>query len=151
MLELESQLRRDHALLDAALSTLLDTARPTEDAIIDLRALFMAHVESEAVILRAALTRTQPPPPPFVAFLIAQVTAAHLAQERVLDALFNLRPNTMAWRAEAHRLAGLIREHGDHEEVCVLPALRDQLPAELLGQLAERYDVIRMRALGLVA
>ena len=151
MLELESQLRRDHALLDAALSTLLDIARPTDDAIGDLRALFMAHVESEAVIMRAALTRTQPPPPPFVAFLIAQVTAAHLAQERVLDALFNIRPNTMAWRAEAHRLADMMREHGDHEEGCVLPALRDQLPAELLGQLAERYDVIRTRALGLVA
>src|SRR5215470_14953101 len=99
MLELESQLRRDHALLGAALSTLLDTARPTEDAIIDLRALFTAHVESEAVILRVALTRTEPPPPPFVAFLIAQVTAAHVAQERVLDALLDIRPSTMAWHA----------------------------------------------------
>src|ERR1051325_10493640 len=76
MLELESQLRRDHALLDAALSTLLDIVRPSQGAIADLRALFTAHVESEAVILRAALTRTHPPPPPFVAFLIAQVTAA---------------------------------------------------------------------------
>jgi len=151
MLELESQLRRDHALLDAALSTLLDIARPSQDAVADLRALFMAHVESEAVILRAALTRATPPPPPFVAFLIAQVTAAHLAQERVLDVLANTRPSSPAWRHEAQRLANLMREHNDHEDVCVLPALRDQLPAELLGRLAARYDAIRTRALGLVA
>lgn len=151
MLELENQLRRDHALLDAALSTLLDIERPTPHGITDLRALFAAHVESEAIVLRAALTRAQPPPPPFVAFLIAQVTAAHLAQERVLDALANTRPNTPSWRAEAHRLANLMRDHVAHEEVCVLPALRDQLPAELLGRLATRYDAIRTRALGLVA
>lgn len=143
-------LRRDHALLDAAVATLLDLSS-TEIVIArafdELRTLFTAHVESEAIVLRAALASAQPPP--FVAFLTAQVTAAHIAQERALDAMTTLRKGAKPWRAQAHRLGELMSEHTDHEAASVLPALRDNLPAELFGQLAARYSTVRKRALEL--
>ena len=143
-------LRRDHALLDAALATLLDVSS-TEiviaQAFDELRMLFTAHVESEALVLRAALRSAQPPP--FVAFLTAQVTAAHIAQERALEAMAGMRPGAPVWRAQARRLGELMAEHTDHEAASVLPALRDNLPPDLFDRLATRYATVRKRALEL--
>lgn len=145
--ELGTLLRGDHFEIDRALRAVLaPTATETDlrTALDGLRLGFTAHAEAEAALLRPRLDRTRTPSALY--FLIAQTFAAHLAQEQALAALCMARPGTPTWHDRATYMRELVRHHTDHEEACVMPALRDYVGAEY-ASMAGDYATERLRAL----
>ena len=141
-------LRGDHGELGRALRAILapsSTEAECRSALDGLRLGFAAHAEGESTVLREALDRSQAPSTLY--FLVAQTFAAHLAQETALAALADARPGTTAWHDRGVYLRELVRHHAEHEEACVLPALRDHLPRGEFAALAGAYATERLRAL----
>ncbi|MBA3393052.1 MAG: hypothetical protein H0T89_10430 [Deltaproteobacteria bacterium] len=150
MTELGTLVRGDHDDLTHALRVLADpmaSAGQLSATLDHLVVTFPAHAEAECLTLHAMLEAVQPPPA--VYFLIAQVVAAHLAQESALIALTRLQPGTPRFRDSAVLLGSLIQQHADHELACLQPALVDHVPRTMHEQLAHSYTSERARSLEL--
>lgn len=146
--ELGTLLRGDHGELERALKAMLSSTSTDSErssALDGFRLGFAAHADAEATVLRAQLDRAGAPSA--VYFLVAQTVAAHLSQEAALAQLVATRPGTPEWRDAASFLRELIRHHVDHEDACVLPALRDYLDPADYARLAGAYATERLRAL----
>lgn len=150
MTELGTLVRDDHDDLAHALRVLADPmASPGQlAATLDrLVVTFPAHAEAECSALHAMLELVQPPPA--VYFLVAQVVAAHLAQESALATLLRRQPGTPRFRESAALLGALVQQHADHEVACLQPAIVDHVPRVMQQQLASAYTSERARSLEL--
>lgn len=141
MLELGSLVRRDHDELHDALRLLGDGRDPT--LLVRVQRGFEAHTEAQTVILGALLEHVRPPPS--VYFLVAQVVAAHLAQETALAHLVAQPAGSPAFHERAQHLRRLCTHHADHEAACVLPALAEHVPRDDYRALAASYARERER------
>jgi hypothetical protein len=136
-------IERDHRDLEQGLIDI--TRSPPDQArdILDgLRFGMVAHAGSEADILDSLLgeggraERLQ--------FFVAQVLAAHRAQEREFDVLARMTPGTIAWNQRATALRDLVRQHDSHEQTSLMPALRACLRPEQYAVLAGVYATGRL-------
>ena len=146
--EFGTLLRGDHAELDRVLRAVGHHTSTDIDQCAALDAFrlgFAAHAEAEAEIVRALLDRVHAASSLY--FLVAQTVAAHLSQESALAALAETRPGTQAWYDRATYLRELLRHHSEHEEACVIPALREGVSALDYAALAGAYATARLRAL----
>ena len=116
-----------------------------------VRALFPAHAEAEAFALGEMLSKSLPPPPPALYFLISQVTASHLAQETALKQLLEQRVGTRAFFERARYMRQLIVHHADHEAACLHPALLDHIPCDVFHRAAQNYADQRAHLLALAS
>lgn len=142
---------RDHEGLTSALRLIVGPVSEEAQLLALLESVrvgFAAHVEAECVVLHSMLEDVQPAP--LLYFLVAQVVAAHLAQESALASLVAVRPGTAAWRERAKYLQRLIERHADHEAACLHPALPDHIPITACRNLAGSYDRERLRALAML-
>ena len=152
MLELGSLVRRDHDDLHYALRVITEPLSDEAEVGVMLERLataFPAHAEAETVVLAQMLGDSQPPPALY--FLVSQVIASHLAQERALAELMAVSPRSPAFRERARYLRHLMVHHADHEAACLLPALPDHLPRDVWRGLATRYTAERERLLAELA
>lgn len=140
-------LRRDHADLQDELTQLLDPSASFADmrtALDGVRLGLIAHAEAEDIVLGAFELV------PALEILIAQARAAHVLQERALAALVTATPQTTTWRDRAFQLRSLVEYHAAQEEACLLPALREHVPADGYRMLAGRFATQRLRQLAML-
>ena len=148
VLELANLVARDHDDLNYALRVLSEPWTGTSDLLAmseRVRTRFAAHAEAETAALGAVIERARPSPA--VYFLVSQVVAAHLTQEKVVIELLSYRVGTPKFRERAQYLRQLIVHHAEHEAACLHPALPDHLPQPLYRTLATCYAVERARVL----
>ena len=143
--DLPTLLRRDHSDLQNELTQLLDpTASVTQlrSSLDGVRLGLTAHAEAEDIVLARYESV------PALQMAIAQVQAAHLAQEHALSALVCSRPGTISWRNQAAHLRELVRYHALQEEATLLPAL--QLHLTEYPRLAGAFATQRLRQLAML-
>lgn len=148
MREIGSLIRHDHDDLHYGLRILAEAEAADARSIgmlARVRSQFEAHTEAETVTLGTMLAAEKPPPS--VYFMIAQVVAAHLAQETALAQLVAQRIGSAAFRERAGFLRQLVLHHAEHEAACLLPALPEHLPRDAYRALATDYTCERDRLL----
>jgi hypothetical protein len=148
MRELGSLVRRDHDDLHYGLRILGEATAadgPVITMLARVRSHFEAHTEAQTVTLGTMLEHAKPPPALY--FMVAQVVAAHLAQETALAALVHQRIGSPAFRERARYLRQLVVHHADHEAACLAPALGEHLPRDIYRGLADGYTLERDRLL----
>jgi Hemerythrin HHE cation binding domain len=140
-------LRRDHSDLQDELTQLLDptaTIAQLRSSLDGVRLGLTAHAEAEDIVLaKFELV-------PELAVLVAQMHAAHLAQEGALSALVTARPGTAIWRECAQHLRELVFHHAHHEETVLLPAIAQHAHPDDLAHLAGDFATERLRQLAML-
>lgn len=145
--DFSSLLRRDHSDLQDELTKLLDptaTLAQLRSSLDGVRLGLIAHAEAEDIVLAKfeLIPALQVP--------VAHAHAAHLAQEGALSALVTARPGTATWRDRAQHLRQLVRDHAQHEETELLPAIREwALPVDA-ASLAGEFATERLRQLAML-
>ena len=139
-------LHRDHDDLERGLEELLATSsveqlRCTLDGV---RLGLVAHAEAEDIVLYQALARADASRT--LAALVEDAHVQHVAQEAALGSLVCAPPRTAEWRDAARYLRDLVREHADHEEHRILPAIRELMP-RVYEALAGEFATERLRQL----
>ncbi len=144
-------LQRDHQDLERGLIELAEPGLPVRmvrDTLDGVRLGLTAHAEAEDIVLHAALPLCSPTPE--LTTLIAEVRAAHLAQEAALAALVCAPPGSITWCDRAQRLYRLVRRHAESEEREVLPLLRAWAPEGVYEALAGEFATERLRQVGML-
>jgi hypothetical protein len=139
-------LHRDHDDLERGLDELLEAQsverlRTTLDGV---RLGLVAHAEAEDIVLYQALTRANVDRA--LATLVDDAHVQHVAQEAMLGSLVCSIPGSAEWRDAALYLRDLVREHADHEETRILPAIRELMP-KVYDALAGEFATERLRQL----
>ena len=136
-------IERDHRDLEQGLSDITCAAPEQVRDILDgLRFGLAAHAGSEADMLDSLLgeagraERLQ--------FFVAQVMAAHRAQQRELEVLARMEPGSIAWHQRATALRDMVRQHDSHEHASLMPALRACLGPDQYDQLAGLFATGRL-------
>jgi hypothetical protein len=140
-------LQRDHVDLQKELTLLLDPSATTAElrgSIDGVRLGLTAHAEAEDIVLGRVEAIPQ------LKALVAQVRAAHLAQEGALSALVSTRPGSGRWRERARHLRELVQQHAVEEEQYLLPGLRLYAPREIYSSLAGAFATERLRQLAML-
>lgn len=142
-------LHRDHHDLELGLDDLL-----AAESVVDIRATLdgvrlglTAHAEAEDIVLYQALARSAADR--MFQTLLEDAHAAHAAQERALASLVTARPRSVPWRESARYLRDLVRDHAEHEEHRILPALRELMP-KVYAALAGEFATERLRQLSML-
>ena len=136
-------IERDHAELDQGLVEITRKAPEQARDILDgLRFGLAAHAGSEADML-SGLLETQGRGER-LQFLVAQVLAAHRAQQRELEVLARMDACSPAWHARAQGLRDMVRQHDGHEQVSLAPAIRACVPGEEYERLGAVFATGRL-------
>ncbi len=77
-------------------------------------------------------------------FFVAQVMAAHRAQQRELEVLARMTPASIAWNVRANGLREMVQQHDSHEQASLMPALRACLSAPEYDSLAGLFATGRL-------
>jgi hypothetical protein len=144
--DIATLLGRDHDELDRMVSFLISLEGCSSewwDQLDAVRLAFAAHAEAQdlALLRKAASKRV-------LGRFIAHVAAAHGAQERLIDRLFDTARPPEARTMDALELCSLMRSHAEQERLIHLPQLREGFVAEDYARLAPSYAAERIRALG---
>lgn len=138
-----SLIERDHHDLDQGLVEITrKTPEQARDILDGLRFGLAAHAGSEADMLSGLLDeggrgeRLQ--------FLVAQVLAAHRAQQRELEVLARMETCSPAWHVRAQGLRDMVRQHDCHEQTSLAPAIRACVPAGEYEQLGALFATGRL-------
>src|SRR3569623_2644002 len=124
-----SLIERDHRDLDQGLVEITrKTPEQARDILDGLRVGLAAHAGAEADMLSGFLEESGRAER--LQFLVAQVLAAHRAQQRELEVLARMETCSLAWHARAQALRELVRQHDGHEQTSLAPAIRACVPAD---------------------
>jgi hypothetical protein len=138
-----SLIERDHRDLDQGLVDITRKAPEQARDILDgLRFGLAAHVGSEADMLSSLLER--PGRAEHLQFLVAQVLAAHRAQQRELEVLARMDACSPAWHVRATTLREMVQQHEAHEQASLAPAIRACVPAATYDELAGLFATGRL-------
>ncbi len=136
-------IERDHRDLEQGLIEITRSAPEQARDILDgLRFGLAAHAGSEADMLDSLLgevgraERLQ--------FFVAQVMAAHRAQQRELEVLARMTPASIAWNQRVNALLEMVRQHDSHEHASLLPALKAAIGREQYAELAGLFATGRL-------
>ena len=142
-------LHRDHHDLELGLDDLLaaDSVAEIRSSLDGVRLGLTAHAEAEDIVLHHALVRSASDR--MIEALVEDAHAAHVAQERTLASLVGATPCSAAWRDSARYLRDLVRDHAEHEERRILPALREVMP-KVYEALAGEFATERLRKLAML-
>lgn len=136
-------IERDHRDLEDGLTQITQSAPEQARDILDgLRFGLAAHAGSEADMLDGLLRapgRTER-----LQFFVAQVMAAHRAQQRELEVLARMAPASIAWNRRAEALRAMVAQHDSHEQASLMPALKACLDAEEYDRLAGLFATGRL-------
>ena len=142
-------LQRDHHDLETGLDELLEamTVEQIRSALDGVRLGLTAHAEAEDIVLHIALV--QAGSPEVLDDLIGQARDAHLVQEGALSYLVCATPGSQVWRDRARKLRDLVHGHAHHEEMTVVPAIREMAP-DVYETLAGSFATERLRQLAML-
>lgn len=136
-------IERDHRELEEGLTQItLSTPEQARDILDGLRFGLAAHAGSEADMLDSVLRgpgRTER-----LQFFVAQVMAAHRAQQRELEVLARMTPASIAWNQRAAALREMVEQHDSHEQASLMPALRACLGVDEYDRLAGLFATGRL-------
>lgn len=136
-------IERDHRDLDQGLVDITRKAPEQARDILDgLRFGLAAHVGSEADMLSSLLEEAGRADR--LQFLVAQVLAAHRAQQRELEVLARMDACSPAWHARATTLREMVKQHDAHEQASLAPAIRACVPADTYDGLAGLFATGRL-------
>ena len=136
-------IERDHRDLEEGLTQITQSAPEQARDILDgLRFGLAAHAGSEADMLDSLLRgpgRTER-----LQFFVAQVMAAHRAQQRELEVLARMAPASIAWNQRAEALRDMVRQHDSHEHASLMPAFKACLSGDEYDRLAGLFATGRL-------
>ena len=136
-------IERDHRELEQGLIEITRSEPEHARDILDgLRFGLAAHAGSEADMLESLLReagRTER-----LQFFVAQVMAAHQAQQRELEVLARMPPASIAWNQRASALRDMLRQHDGHEQASLVPAIKACLTPDAYDGLAGLFATGRL-------
>jgi hypothetical protein len=136
-------IERDHRDLDHGLIEITRKAPEQARDILDgLRFGLAAHAGSEADMLDTLLEEAGRAER--LQFLVAQVMAAHRAQQRELEVLARMDACSPAWHARIGTLREMVQQHDAHEQASLAPAVQACVRAETYERLAGLFATGRL-------